>query len=170
MRISPGPTARVSATLTALRVRVEAAWPTGLGCWILASPPQLHFGVFYSEGSHTIQPCLASAQKGPIYCRELGMGNMHPIQACGLWASRRKGTTASSQAGSIARACQQARPSNKSRGTKACICVGGAAEGGTRWSSSWASVKYAAECCHRERRKPVGPSEIFVVEARLPYG
>lgn len=78
MRISPGPTARVSATLTALRVRVEAAWPTGLGCWTLASPPQLHFGVFYSEGSHTIQPCLASTQKGPIYCRELGMGNMHP--------------------------------------------------------------------------------------------
>lgn len=170
MRIGPGPKACISATITALRVRIEGAWPTGLGCWTLTSPPQLHHGVFYSEGSHTTQPCLASTQKGPVYCRELEVGNMHPIQACGLWASRRKGTTASSQAGSITRACQQACPANKSCGTKACVCVGGAAEGGTLWSSSWASAKPAAECYRCERRKPVGPSKIFLVEARIPYG
>ncbi|EDL07002.1 unc-45 homolog A (C. elegans), isoform CRA_b, partial [Mus musculus] len=54
------------------------------------------------------------AVEGPcLYCRELRLGDVHPIQACGLWASRRKDTTASSHAGSIIRACQQAHPANK---------------------------------------------------------
>lgn len=156
--------------ITALRVRIEAAWPTGLGCWTLASPPQLHLGVLYSEGSHITQPCLASTQKGPVYCRELGMGNVHPIQACGLWASRRKGTAASSQAGSVTRACQQAGPSNKSCGTKACVCCIDGAAGWDALDSRSASAKCAAECCRCKRSKPAGPPKIFVVEARFPYG
>lgn len=95
-------------------------------------PPQLHFGVLYPADMHHTALPRQHSEGSCLYCRELGMGSTHPIQVCGLWASRRKGTAASSQAGSITRACQQARPSNKSCGTKARICcVGGAAEGGT---------------------------------------
>lgn len=175
MRIGPGPTARVSATHHSSESQDRSCLANRTGMLDTCLSSQLHLGVLYSEGSHTTQPCLASTQKGPVYCRELGMGNVHPIQACGLWASRRKGTAASSQAGSITRACQQAGPSNKSCGTRACVCcVDGAAEGGTEggtlWSSRSASAKGAAECCLCKRSKPVGPPKIFVVEARFPYG
>lgn len=141
MRICPGPTACVSAT----HHSSDSQDRSSLANRTLASAPRLHLGVLYSEGitHHTALPCQHS--EGPwVYCRELGMGNVHLIQACGLWASRRKDTAAASQSQEHHRACQQARPANKSCATKACVCCQGeAAEGGALWGSSWA----AAVCC-----------------------
>lgn len=150
MRFCPGPTAHVSATHHSSESQDRSSVANRTGMLDTGLPPQLHFGVLYpGDTHHTALPCQHS--EGPcLYCRELGMGSTHPIQVCGLWASRRKGTVASSQAGSITRACQQASPSNKSCGTKAQVCcVGGAAEGGTLWSCSLV-------CFPCKERKPVG--------------
>lgn len=60
MRIGPGPQLMRLSPITALRVQIEAAGPTGS-----ASPPQLHFCVLYSEDTHhTALPC--HTQKGPV--------------------------------------------------------------------------------------------------------
>lgn len=133
MRIGPRPTARVSATHHSSESQDRSSLANRTGMLDTGLPPQLHFGVYCGHAPHS--PAPPALRRACLYCRELGMGSLHPIQAPGLWASRRKGTAASSQAGSITRACQQARPSNKSCGTKARVCcVGGAAEGGTLWS------------------------------------